>query len=141
MFYISTRVRAYTLGLTAASLVFGGVQFGMASDHGFVRTEPRWDQDGIAAAVNRFAKTDRDPLPSVTAESSTLVYQLNGLEGTSVAVRLPNSHTVRSLVGPALLNRAAKANEAANKLMIACEPVVSRLTAVAKELGSGRCMT
>lgn len=138
------------LGLVAASLAFGGVQFGMASDDGLVRGDASLRSAvtrDIAATVNRAIKTDRGALVPAAADrtTTTLSFQLRGLDDTSIAMRLPTAEAARlraAVSGGIAVNRAAvKASDSRPKAMIACEPVVSPLTDVAKQLAPGRCLT
>jgi len=87
--------------------------------------------------VNRTAKTDR--AQGVTAPATpmqTISVQLSGLTATSVVVRIPVTQNEReSTPIPPLTNSAPK------RAVVACEPVVSVLTDVAKQLQPGRCVT
>ena len=140
MSYISTGA----LGLIAASLAFGGVQFGMASDGGVVRAVPgnamlqQNVSHDVAFAVNRGAKADRDPIASAQVDTVTLSFQVPGLKDGSVAMRLPTAEAIR-LRPPA--NNAKATSTMRRKATLACEPVVSVLTDVAKQLEPGRCIT
>lgn len=140
------------LGLIAASLALGGVQFGMASDNGLtraIRGDARLQQtDGvsIASAVNRMAKSDRVAAAPTRTETATLSFQLPGLTNMSVAMRLPSTEAGR--LRPATptevartINREVGRTSVRHKRTVACEPVVSVLTEVAKQLEPGRCIT
>jgi hypothetical protein len=125
----------------AASLVFGGVQFGMASDNGLTRdnSEPEYVGTNTSFTVNRAAKTNRGAAVPAQAQTVTLAFQLRDLGSTSVAMRLPAS----GFLGVnSVQNSAAKPMTIGKrKMAIACEPVVSVLTDVAKQLEPGRCVT
>jgi len=87
--------------------------------------------------INRDAKADR---PGGIAHSAvptrTISLKLNGFADTSVLVRVPfaQAHRDRS-PAPAWLRPGTE------KRAVACEPVVSVLTEVAKLLEPGRCVT
>jgi len=90
-----------------------------------------------ASDINRAAKTDRAAgLKTSVAPMRTISLRVDGLSGTSVLIRIPvaaadrASSSTRSPVGPAKGGTA-----------VACEPVVSVLTEVAKQLQPGRCVT
>jgi hypothetical protein len=136
MSYITTGA----LGLLAASLAFGGVQFGMASNGSLLPGDASLQQNvsrDVASVVNRSTKADRVIVIPAQADTVTLSFQLRGLKDMSVAMRLPTAEALR--LRPA--GSAAKANAVARKATFACEPVVSVLTDVAKQLEPGRCIT
>ena len=115
---------ALTLGaLGAAQLAFG---------HDLTDSFPSFTgvlKDG----VNRAAKTDRAPrVTTPTAPMQTISVQLRGLTETSVAVRIPLTPPEHASTPTPLLTTSAG---------VACEPVVSVLTEVAKQLQPGRCVT
>ena len=90
-----------------------------------------------ATAVNRAAKADRiAAVAGSPAQTRTIALRLEGFSDTSFLVRVPvanaadNALSVPSAIKPG--NR---------KMMVACEPVVSVLTEVAKRLQPGRCVT
>jgi hypothetical protein len=116
-------------GLAALSLTFGAVQFASGSDL------------VVAAAlsdvgVNRSAKADRIGSPNSISQTRTISVRSNNLEDTSIAVRLPRPATFQSYYSP-----NTTSENAGRKRAIACEPVVSTLTEVAKHLQPGRCLT
>ena len=87
--------------------------------------------------INREAKGDR---PAGVARSDiptrTISFNLNGLANTSVLVRVPMAQARRnSSSAPSWLKPGTE------KRAVACEPVVSVLTEVAKLLQPGRCVT
>lgn len=96
-----SRISKCALGLIAASLALGGVQFGMASDNGLaraIRGDARlWQTDSlsIASAVNRSAKSDRAVALPAPMDTATLSFQLPGLTNMSVAMRLPSADASR----------------------------------------------
>ena len=87
--------------------------------------------------VNRAAKTDRGPRVTTTgAPMQTISVQLHGLTETSVAVRIPVTQRDLDTTPIPLVTTSAP-----RKPAVACEPVVSILTEVAKQLQPGRCVT
>jgi hypothetical protein len=90
-----------------------------------------------ASGINRGAKADR-PVAVARPQiaTHTISLQLNGLGDTSVLVRMPLIDGVRNgSSGPSLIKSGG------GKPPVACEPVVSVLTEVAKLLQPGRCVT
>jgi hypothetical protein len=89
-----------------------------------------------ASVVNRAAKVDRAEVPVSGRKSQTVALRFDGLPDTSVLVRLPAAkEEARSRpAGPGL----SKPGEGRK---VACEPVVSVLTDVARLLQPGRCIT
>ena len=117
----------------AASLTLGAAQFAMGRDLAGISQAP------IAAAeagINRSAKTDRIAVSAQPAlPTRTISLQLNGVSDTSVLIRMPAFKEARSApVAPKLFTSPSKRT-------VACEPVVSVLTDVAKLLQPGRCVT
>ena len=87
--------------------------------------------------VNRAAKTDRGPrVTTAAAPMQTISVQLHGLTETSVAVRIPVIQRDLDTTPIPLVTTLAP-----RKPAVACEPVVSILTEVAKQLQPGRCVT
>ena len=118
-------------GALAVSLTLGAVQF--ASGHDLVGRQAVANTPGTSASetgINRTAKADRAAVPVSHVQTRTVALRLDGLTETSVLIRVPvaEGSRVRSLLRT---ERAA----------IACEPVVSVLTELAKELQPGRCVT
>jgi len=91
---------------------------------------------GTATAINRSAKADR---PASVARSDTpsqtISLRLNGVSATTVLVRIPVAQAARGGVSTPSWLRSG------DKRAVACEPVVSVLTDVAKRLQPGRCVT
>ena len=88
-----------------------------------------------AAGINRAAKADR-AVSAVRSDMATrtISLQFNGLADTSVLVRVPVAQAARP-------GSFAPSWSKSDKRAIACEPVVSVLTEVAKKLEPGRCVT
>jgi hypothetical protein len=130
---------AGTLGAVAVSLTFGAVQY--ASGRDLVTAERDVGQNAADENLNRAAKSDRaDVAGTASGQSETISVQLDGLSATSVLIRLPARFRAEA--------RSRSANPGlttepviARKSTVACEPVVSVLTEVAKQLQPGRCVT
>ena len=120
------------LGVVAVIASFGAAQFaaGEALTVG-MRTTGTLDQ-----GVNRAAKTDRSAiLAEPVAPTHTIAFHVDRLPDTSILVRVPLSHEARGTTSvPMQLNGE-------RKMTVACEPVVSVLTEIAKRLQPGRCVT
>ena len=132
----SFRKSTVILGALAGAATIGAVQFAFGhdlADRFQAITEPAG-----AAGINRAAKTDREAAPQATGLSRTVLLRVDSLTDTSVLVRLPVQKDARNLppVSPTVKPAGDKA-----KRMVACEPVVSVLTEVAKLLQPGKCVT
>jgi hypothetical protein len=88
-------------------------------------------------AVNRGSKADRATSAAGSpAQTRTISVRLDGFSDTSFLVRVPvASGTGNSFFAP------TRTKSGDRKLALACEPVVSVLTEVAKLLQPGRCVT
>jgi hypothetical protein len=134
-----------TIGIIAAfalSLTFGAAQF--ASGRDLYEAAP----DGLknlltepltagGNSVNRGAKSDRvTGVLGSPAQTRTIALRLEGFADTSFLLRVPvaNGATNSS-------STRFRTNPGERKLTVACEPVVSILTEVAKRLQPGRCVT
>jgi hypothetical protein len=127
------------VGAISVSLMVPAVQFASGHDlmGGMNAAAPTSN-----AIVNRVAKTDRaGPPVTATLPMQTISLRLSGLADTSVLLRIPTAQVSRNTnTAPAPTPLPAK--PATNsKPTIACEPVVSMLTDVAKLLQPGRCVT
>jgi hypothetical protein len=122
-------------GAAAVTLTFGAVQLASGRDLSSVSQEPAaLAVDGI----NRAAKADRAVgAARSSAQTQTISLRLNGLSDTSVLVRMPVAQAAR----PASSSPASSSLTAPGERKLACEPVVSVLTEVAKQLQPGRCVT
>ncbi|WP_420133403.1 hypothetical protein [Rhodopseudomonas sp.] len=117
-------------GAIAVTGTLGVAQLAVGGDLG----QPSLQQQVAATQnVNRDGKTDRATFTQLSAEPGQ-TYGVT-LVGQSVLVRVPDTQ-----VGQAARPRAQQP-AAAPRRMVACEPVVSVLTEVAKQLEPGRCMT
>lgn len=129
---ISRRVSTGIYGAIGLALTFGAVQFASGRDLG--KDIAKAASTG-APGINREAKADRAVSPTgPSARMKTISFRLNGLPDTSVLLRLPVGGEAANGAAPAAL-------KAPGKPTLACEPVVSVLTEVAKQLQPGRCIT
>ena len=127
------------LGAVAIAATLGAVQVGavqLAPGHDLAdRRQAVADKPDHN--VNRSGKSDRlaevKPRP---VQTRTVSMRLNDLADTSVLLRVPAVIETGNAKPPMLLQ-----NRSRNKPTIACEPMVSALTEVAKLLQPGRCVT
>ena len=119
--------------------VGGAVQFAAGRDLSGVTPSSA----GISEAlINRAAKADRAArLPEGAVQTRTVSVRLYGLSDTSVVVRIPVAREARNAPSVPLVTRSGDRKSGARKLTVACEPVVSVLTEIAKRLEPGRCVT
>src|SRR5437868_13570752 len=120
------------LGAFAVTLSLGAAQYASGSDlAGLARPS-----DAVApqtAAINRDAKADRAGIPASALKTRTISVSVDGLSDTSILVRVPVARQeARNTPTPAKQPVART---------VACEPVVSVLTEVARQLQPGRCVT
>jgi hypothetical protein len=113
---------AVTLGLGVAQLASGGDLAGNIS-----LPAQSLDQD-----VNRAAKSDRETAGPQVQQGATVSVNL---VGQSILVRIPREKLGEARRTPSLITPGAR------KTVVACEPVVSVLTEVARQLQPGRCVT
>jgi hypothetical protein len=121
-------------GAIAISLALGAVPLALGRDlSGDVQDPPGTP----ATAVNRAAKVDRAAgVARPDVRTRTISLQLNGLSDMSVLVRIPVAQASQGHSSvPSLLKSGDR------KVPVACEPMVSVLTEVAKLLQPGRCVT
>ena len=121
------------LGASAVLLTFGAVQFASGRDLGSLSQGAVSEVTLVSAGIgiDRAAKGDRAAGVSASAgRTQTILLRLEGLSDTSVLVSLPVAHVARG-------TSFAKPGDR----KVACEPVVSVLTEVAKQLQPGRCVT
>ena len=118
------------LGAVAITLTLGAVQFASGHDE---TVQAVSEQPGHI--VNRAGKTDRlADLKPFAVPTKTVSLRLNDLADTSVLLRFPSA-LARNNKPPTLLRNQSR------KPTLACEPVVSALTEVARLLQPGRCVT
>ncbi len=123
------------LGVLALGATLGAAQ--LASGHDLA---DRWQavaDKPSAHNVNRSAKADRLPeMKPAAAPTRTVSMRLNDLAETSVLLRVPATVETGNARPPLTLPKSGR-----TKPTIACEPMVSSLTEVAKLLQPGRCVT
>lgn len=129
-------------GALALSLISGAAEFARGRDLSSaagnstpitqaLSLSSRSSADG-KSSVNRSAKADRVTSPvGSPASTRTISLTLEGFSDTTFLVRVP----------VAAANPPAPIKPAIRRPMVACEPVVSVLTEVAKRLQPGRCVT
>ena len=139
----SQKVLIFIFGSLAASVTLGAVQ--LASGHDLTSVL----LSNSASNVNRAAKADRDGMARVAQPTRTVALHLSQFDDTTFLLRLPLADgSGPSLAGenrtrelPAqLIGRDSGKKEVA-KQPVACEPSVSVLTEIAKQLQPGRCIT
>jgi hypothetical protein len=123
------------LGAVAITFALGAAQ--LASGHDL---PDRWQAvaaDKPGHAINRSGKADRlAEIKQAAVPTRTVSMRLSELADTSVLLRVPAVIETGTAKPPALLQKQGR-----NKPTIACEPMVSSLTEVAKLLQPGRCVT
>ncbi len=138
------------LGLVAGVLALGAVHLEVSAGNDLLGPAQRGDarltlparavDDAIAMNVDRSAKGDRDAAVK-PAGGVTMSFQVPGLADTSVMMRVPSGEAADALrKAPASTIGSSKGSSAGTR-PVACEPVVSVLTVVAKQLQPGRCVT
>jgi hypothetical protein len=115
------------LGAIAITLTLGAVQF--ASGHDLVNRWQAVSEQPSHGKADRLADPKRFAVPM-----KTVSLRLNDLADTSVLVRIPSAQA-RTTKPPMLLRKQS------GKPTLACEPMVSAITEVARLLEPGRCVT
>ncbi|MGB9118275.1 hypothetical protein [Bradyrhizobium sp.] len=137
-----SRLATGIFGAITLLLTFGAAQFASGRD----LSEATQDRppNSVAAplaaggtAVNRASKADRVAnVMGSSAQTRTISLRLDGFSDTSFLVRVPVA------TGAGNSSSAPSGTKSGNRrLTVACEPVVSVLTEVAKLLQPGRCVT
>jgi hypothetical protein len=126
-------------GAAAIALTLGAIPLAagrdLSEDFTAVQSKAQSLAGTPATEINRAAKADRvTAVARSEVPMRTIALQLNGLADTSVLVRVPVAQAARP-------GSAAPAWTQSGKRAEACEPVVSVLTEVAKQLQPGRCLT
>jgi hypothetical protein len=142
-----SRLAIGIFGAIALSLTFGAAQLASGRDLSEA-SQDRLPQDRLqkafqeplttgTTAVNRSAKADRVAgVAGSPAQTQTIALRLEGFADTSFLVRVSVANGADDASSPPALIKPGS-----RKMMVACEPVVSVLTEVAKRLQPGRCMT
>ena len=119
------------LGVFAVALMFSAAQIASGRDLSSISQASDVASVSAGAGINRAAKADRAAGMSASAgRTQTVSLRLAGVSDTSVLVRVPVAQVARE---------TSFAKPGGRK--VACEPVVSVLTEVAKRLEPGRCVT
>jgi hypothetical protein len=139
---MSQTIRA-VFGAIAVSLTCGAVQFASGRDlTGVIQNFPLQNpsqNSSIApeASINRGAKADRlARVAGSPARTQTISLRLEGLSATSIVLRIPAAEEARNTLRAPPVTKPADRRQT-----VACEPVVSVLTEIAKQLEPGRCVT
>lgn len=138
-----------TLGAMAAVLALGAVHLEVAAgteglgtamrgDASIVTPARADDSNSFATNVDRSAKGDREAA-AVPAGGMTLSFKVPSLPDTSVLMRVPAGEAADALRKAPTIG-TGKGSSAGTR-PVACEPVVSVLTDVARQLQPGRCVT
>ena len=121
-------------GALAVSLTFGAVQFASGRDLvGLQAAVNAPETSALDTGINRTAKADRAAVPVSHVQTRTVALRLDGLTEISVLIRVPVAAEGRVRPAGSLVR--------SERTAVACEPVVSVLTEVAKLLQPGRCVT
>ena len=135
--------RTGILGVIAVSASFGAIQLASGHDLDFtigLKAFAAIPVEGVvpAAVVNRTAKGDRVAGAVAPAEPmQTISIHVDRIADSSVLVRIPRLQQARKSAPAA--PRLIQSEE--RKATVACEPMVSVLTEIAKRLQPGRCVT
>lgn len=135
--------KIFVFGTLAASLTLGAVQ--LASGHDLTGAF----RGGSANSVNRAAKADRGAMPQAAGPTRTVALHLSQFSDTTFLLRLPltagNGPSLAGVGGtrqpPSQLVGTDSGKKEVAKRPVACEPPVSVLTEIAKQLQPGRCIT
>jgi hypothetical protein len=135
--FSASRLSAVSLGALVAMLALAGVDLATSSKGGWVDLGQviRGFGGDVAPTVNRLAKGDRGVLLPGSGETTILSFQPFGQANASVVMRFPAPTAAKPALGT-----GRPAASGARKPMIACEPMVSPLSAAARGLAPGRCV-
>ena len=153
-----SHIRKGILGAVAVTLSLGAAQFAFGEDLTVgMRTSGIPDQ-----AIDRSGKTDRAAvLAEPVAPTQTISIHVDRVPSTSVLVRIPVARDEESGKDQGRATQGSASQQGSGnptaapegnaappsqqvkdpRKMIACEPVVSVLTDIAKHLQPGRCIT
>ena len=121
--------------VVAVSLSFGAVQLAFGQD---LKNKLKSFASASEDTVNRGVKADRLTRTIASpAATQTVAFRVDRFPTTSILVRIPAEKASSST--PAAIQIIKEQRKAAST--VACEPVVSVLTEVAKSLQPGRCVT
>jgi hypothetical protein len=128
------QVSAGVLGALAVVLPLGAMQLTSGGD--LVASSDTW-----AAVVNRALKSDRGTVRLSHIAGRTVSVRLESLPDASIVIQIPGSDHLVAGGDLVAKPRPRRAPTSQAKRTIACEPVVSVLTEIAKQLQPGRCVT
>ena len=134
-----SQISKAVFGAIAVSLTLGAVQFASGHDLGGGQQALH---DTKVTTVNGSAKTERATgRAGSAAQTQTISRRPESLSDTSVLVRVPvakkpETNARNGSTAPSLFQTGDR-----RKATVACEPMVSVLTEVAKQLQPGRCVT
>lgn len=128
-------------GALALSLISGVAEFARGRDLAAVAGNQAPSTQSLSlsfnsdegTSVNRGSKANRVAALVGSASTQTVSLKLDAFSDTTFLIRIP----VAASNPPAA---RARARPATRKPMVACEPIVSPLTEVAKQLQPGRCV-
>jgi len=131
------------LGAAAATLAFGAVHLEVASGNDLlgprqtISAKPSDTATDMADMVERGSKGDRLDISAAANESGNLTigFRIPGSDDSSVLMRIPVREVAKGGASP------RSENTVTSRRMIACEPPVSVLTPIARQLGPARCVT
>jgi hypothetical protein len=126
------------LGASAVALTFGAVQFASGRDLPTLQANVLQGSDEPEGTVNRDVKADRAIGAAGPATlTQTISLRLDAVAATSFLIRVPTTSVARGTTpAPFVIKSSGD-----RRPTVACEPVVSVLTEVAKHLQPGRCVT
>jgi hypothetical protein len=119
-------------GALAVLLTCGAVQFAFGHDLAGQQAASAAPETG----VNRATKADRAVVPASPGETRTIALRVDGVADTSVLISVRVPKEAQGRPASSLMTKPGD-----RKTVVACEPVVSVLTEVAKLLQPGRCVT
>ena len=125
------------LGTIAATLALGAVHLEVAAGNDVLGPAQRGEagMSSIVPDINRSVKGDRQ-MVGKPVEGVTISFKVPGVTDSSVALRVPTGEASADKRSPATAR-----NVTPRRQKIACELTVSQMTAVAKQLEPGRCVT
>ena len=130
-----SRIVKGIFSVVAVSLTFGAVQLAFGHDlksrfKSFAGV-PREDTVGRTGKADRLARAATAP-----TTTQTIAIHVDRLPETSILVRIPAKQASSTAPSMFLIKDEPKATST-----VACEPMVSVLTEIAKRLQPGRCVT
>jgi hypothetical protein len=130
------------LGAAAATLAFGTMHLEVSARGGPQQQAPAVEQSVAVPQIVRAGKGDRLTAPAVQGQNLTMSFRVPGASDSSVMMRIVLPAGGQNAVNPNGNSTTAPADRASTgKRMVACEPSVSVLTTVAKQLQPSRCVT